>query len=99
VSDSAPVIAQVELVLPPAVRPAAGGRTSVTLAAGDVAGLLAALRAAHPEAWRMVCDERGEPRPHIHVFVNLDRIQSLRGLATLLREGDVVTIVPAVSGG
>ena len=101
-SDAAldtPRTPQVEIVLPPAVRPTVGGKTSVTLGARDVGGLLSALAARHPEAWRMVCDERGEPRPHIHVFVNLDRIQSLRGLATLLREGDVVTIVPAVSGG
>jgi len=98
-SDAASNPAHVELALPPAVRPAVGGRTSVTLAASDVAGLLAALKSTHVAAWRMVCDERSEPRPHIHVFVNLDRIQSLRGLATPLREGDVVTIVPAVSGG
>lgn len=98
-SDAATDAPQVEVVLPPAVRPTVGGRTSVVLAARDVGGLLRSLAERHPDAWRMVCDERGEPRPHIHVFVNLDLIRSLRGLATLLREGDVVTIVPAVSGG
>jgi molybdopterin synthase sulfur carrier subunit len=92
-------VPNVELHLPAAVRPAAGGRASVELAARDVAELLQALERAHTAAWRMVCDEQCKPRPHLNVFVNLDSIRMLRGLATPLNEGDAVSIVPAVSGG
>jgi molybdopterin converting factor small subunit len=46
-----------------------------------------------------VCDERGEPRQHINVFVNDDHVRAREGLATPLAAGDLVTILPAVSGG
>ena len=93
------VAAQVELHLPPAVRPHCGGQACVALAAINVRELFAAFGAAWPTAGRMVLDERGEPRPHLGVFVGVTPIRSLRGLDTPLREGDRVSILPAVSGG
>ncbi|MSR47196.1 MAG: molybdopterin synthase sulfur carrier subunit [Planctomycetes bacterium] len=88
-----------ELALPSAVRPHCGGKASVELAAADVRALLAAFAAKWPVGGRMVCDEQGRPRQHLNLFVGLESIRSLRGLDTLLHEGDVVSIVPAVSGG
>jgi molybdopterin synthase sulfur carrier subunit len=35
----------------------------------------------------------------LNIFVNADNVRDLDGLATTLKPGDVVTIVPAVSGG
>lgn len=90
---------EVELCLPPAVRPFVGGRASLRLAAADVGALLDAFAALHPAAARMVRDEQGKPRPHLNVFVDLDSIKDRQGLATPLRSGAVVSIVPAVSGG
>lgn len=91
--------ARVELHLPPAVRPHCGGQASVALAASSVRELFAVFCDAWPTAGRMVQDERGEARPHLGVFVGITPIRSLRGLDTPLREGDQVSILPAVSGG
>jgi molybdopterin converting factor small subunit len=38
-------------------------------------------------------------RPHLNVFVNSDNVRDLDGVDTTLTRGDVVTILPAVSGG
>jgi molybdopterin synthase sulfur carrier subunit len=38
-------------------------------------------------------------RRHLNVFVNADNVRDLAGLDTKLKAGDVITIVPAVSGG
>jgi len=46
-----------------------------------------------------VCDETGRVRRHLNVFVNSDNVRDLDGLDTVLKSGDVVTILPAVSGG
>ena len=46
-----------------------------------------------------VCDETGQVRQHLNVFVNSDNVRDLDGIDTMLRPGDVVTILPAVSGG
>jgi molybdopterin converting factor small subunit len=46
-----------------------------------------------------VCDETGTLRRHLNVFVNSDNVRDLDGVNTTLKAGDVVTILPAVSGG
>jgi molybdopterin converting factor small subunit len=38
-------------------------------------------------------------RRHLNVFVNSDNVRDLDGVDTTLTPGDVVTILPAVSGG
>lgn len=75
------------------------GPSELMLPAGDVRELLAELARRHPQVYVRLCDERGEPRPHINVFVNNDHVRARAGLDTLLATGDVVTILPAVSGG
>jgi molybdopterin converting factor small subunit len=47
-----------------------------------------------------VCDETGNVRRHVNVFVNSGNTRDLpTGLETRLEPGDVVSILPAVSGG
>jgi MoaD family protein len=89
----------VEVTIPPALRPLCGGRSRVRLEGADVRAVLGALAREHPEVHVRLCDERGEPRPHINVFVNDSHVRALAGLDTELQAGDVVTILPAVSGG
>ena len=55
--------------------------------------------AASPPLYRNVCDETGTVRRHVNVFVNSDNVRDRDGLDTALAPGDVVTILPAVSGG
>jgi molybdopterin synthase sulfur carrier subunit len=49
--------------------------------------------------YRNVCDETGAVRRHLNIFVNADNTRDRDGLDTVLQPRDVVTIVPAVSGG
>ncbi len=90
---------EVAVVVPAAVREFCDGRAELRLVGGDVRALLAELGRVHPEVHRRLCDERGDPRLHISVFVNEDHVRALRGLDTELTAGDVVSILPAVSGG
>jgi molybdopterin converting factor small subunit len=98
------VLPEVRVVIPPALRPYCGGaaplaRAELSIAARDVRELLAGLARVHPQVHVRLCDERGEPRPHINVFVNDDHVRARAGLDTPLTSGDLVTILPAVSGG
>jgi molybdopterin synthase sulfur carrier subunit len=76
-----------------------GGAAEVSLSAATVRDTLTALEGSQPALYRNVCDETGAVRRHLNVFVNADHIRDLAGLDTTLRPGDVVTILPAVSGG
>jgi molybdopterin converting factor small subunit len=49
--------------------------------------------------YRNLCDETGAVRRHLNVFVNSDNVRDLEGVDTTLAAGDVLTFLPAVSGG
>ncbi len=57
------------------------------------------LERSQSDLYRNVCDETGALRRHLNVFVNSDNVRDLNGVDTTLAPGDVVTILPAVSGG
>ena len=76
-----------------------GGRVDLPVAAADVRGALAELERNHPSLYRNLCDETGAVRRHLNVFVNATHMRDLRGLDTPLAQGDVMTILAAVSGG
>jgi len=67
--------------------------------ARTVKAALADLEQKQPALYCNVCDETGAVRRHLNIFVNSDNVRDLDGVATTLKPGDVVTILPAVSGG
>ena len=80
------------------------GRVDVELDADDggqatVEAALATLRDLHPGVCERALDERGRIREHVNVFVNSESIRQTGGLATPVRSGDEIAILPAVSGG
>ncbi|HXW57032.1 MAG TPA: MoaD/ThiS family protein [Candidatus Cybelea sp.] len=60
---------------------------------------LVALCAEYPGGRDRVLTEEGEVRQHVNVFVGNDCIRYGRGLSTPLRDGDTISIVPAITGG
>src|SRR5262249_51199504 len=77
----------------------AAGASQVALAAASVRDALCELERAHPGLHRSICDETGAIRRHINVFVNDAHIRERAGLHTPLAPGDVVIVLPAISGG
>lgn len=53
----------------------------------------------HGRIYGSICDETGAIRRHIHLFVNNTLVSSHTGLDSELQSGDVLSIMPAVSGG
>jgi sulfur-carrier protein len=74
-------------------------RSELMLSAATVRSALEQLEQSHPAIYRSVCDETGAVRRHIHLFVNNSLISDRQGLDTTLAPGDVLSIMPAVSGG
>jgi len=64
-----------------------------------VARLLDLARSIHPQLAAGWCDESGQLRKSLAVFVNGEHIRYREGLQTELREGDEVYIVPLIAGG
>jgi sulfur-carrier protein len=76
-----------------------GGATELPASAVTVRSLLEQLERAQPLLYRNLCDETGTVRRHLNVFVNTENVRDLHGVETTLAAGDVVTFLPAVSGG
>ena len=85
--------------LPGPLRPYCRGASRLSVEASTVRATLQQLEQSEPALYRNVCEETGAVRRHLNVFVNSDHIRDLSGLDTTLRPGDVVTFLPAVSGG
>jgi molybdopterin converting factor small subunit len=88
----------IRVVVPFELRSVYNGRGELSIAARDVRELLGELKQKHPQVHVCVCDEQGQPRPHINVFIN-DQLCPRTELHAPLAAGDVVSILPAVSGG
>jgi molybdopterin converting factor small subunit len=76
-----------------------GGPSELTLSAPNVRAALKQLEQRYPALYRGVCDETGAVRRHVNLFVNSSFVRDAQGLDTELVPGDVLTILPAVSGG
>jgi molybdopterin synthase sulfur carrier subunit len=89
----------VTIRIPGMLREYCEGATEFPLSASSVRAALDEIERRYPSLYRNICDETGSVRRHIGVFVNTSHVRDREGLETTLVPGDVVTILPAVSGG
>ena len=66
---------------------------------GSLQDCLNGLEAEYPGLKERICDEGGEIRRFVNIYVNGEDVRFLEGLSTVLEAGDEVSIVPAVAGG
>ena len=89
----------ITILVPGPLRPYCAGAAELLVSAHTVRAALEDLERSQSALYRNVCDETGTLRRHLNVFVNSDNVRDLDGVDTPLSPGDVVTILPAVSGG
>jgi len=89
----------VTIHLPGVLRACCGGASELSLSASSVRVALEQIERSYPALYRSVCDETGTVRRHVNLFVNTSHMRDREGLDTALAPGDVITILPAVSGG
>ena len=85
--------------LPAALRALVGGRAEVRVEAGSLGQVLEALGRESPELRERLLGPSGRLQRHVTVFVNDEDVRFLDLLETPVREGDRVSIVPAIAGG
>ena len=66
---------------------------------GTLTSCIESLEEQYPGLKERLCDEAGELRRFVNVYVNGEDVRFLAGMATALKAGDEVSIVPAVAGG
>ena len=89
----------VQVKIPTPLRKYTGGTGSVEAEGATVAALVDDLERRYPGIRERICDEKGEVRRFVNLFVNGEDIRFLKQLATPVKAGDEVSIVPAIAGG
>jgi MoaD family protein len=89
----------VQVLIPTPLQKFTNDEASVELDASSVDALIDALDGRYPGLKDRLCDEAGKLRRFLNVYVNSEDIRFLENQATALKDGDEVSIVPAVAGG
>jgi molybdopterin synthase sulfur carrier subunit len=64
-----------------------------------VAAVIADLQAKYPGLKERLCDDKGALRRFVNLFLNSEDIRFMDGPQTTVKDGDELSIVPAVAGG
>lgn len=76
-----------------------GGMRALSAPAGTVRAVIDALEAAAPGLRFHLCEETGELRTFVNVFLDCVNIRNLDGLETTVPAGATLMVFPSVAGG
>jgi molybdopterin converting factor small subunit len=89
----------VEVKLPTMLRAHADGQSTVAVEGDSVGAAFSALVGRYPGLRDNLLDASGGLHKFVNVYKDDDDIRYLDGLDTALKDGDVLSILPAVAGG
>ncbi len=89
----------VRVRVPTPLRKFTQGVDEVNAQGVNVKALVDDLETNYPGIKERICDETGKVRRFVNVYVNGDDIRFLQNMETALKEGDNISIVPAIAGG
>ena len=89
----------IKVRIPTPLRPLTKGQGEVESAAANIVDMIGSLHATYPGLTNRLCDEKGDLRRFVNIYVNEEDIRFLNGKETSLKDGDEVSIVPAIAGG
>lgn len=84
--------------IPTPLRTLTGGQDEVSVEGATVAAVIDALEAKHPGLRDRVCDAKGVRRS-VNLYLGEEDVRYLDGLATAVKPGETLSIVPAIAGG
>jgi molybdopterin synthase sulfur carrier subunit len=87
------------ILIPTPLRKLTNEQETVSAAGANVGELLDNLDRAYPGLKERVCDEQGNVRRFVNIFVNGEDIRFLEEKATPVKDADEISIVPAIAGG
>jgi sulfur-carrier protein len=88
----------IEVRIPTILRNYTGGAKSVEGSGGTLADLIADVDSRHSGLAERLVDE-GTLRRFVNVYLNDEDVRFLGGLDAPVKDGDTVTVLPAVAGG
>ncbi len=85
--------------IPQPLRNLTGEKSTVQTDGANLGACIANLEATFPGMRDRLMDETGQLRRFVNIYINGEDVRFVDGLGTGLKDGDEVSIVPAVAGG
>lgn len=85
--------------VPTQLRALTGGSNRVEIEGATVGEVVAGLEKAHPGFAERLLDDKGSVRRYVNLFVDDEDIRFAEGLETPVKDGQTISVVPAVAGG
>lgn len=89
----------VKVRIPTPLQKLTNNQGEVEAEASDIRSLLDSLEQQFPGIKERICDEEGRLRRFVNVYVNNEDVRFLKGEETELKDGDQISIIPAIAGG
>lgn len=89
----------IQVRIPTPLRKFTGGSEAVEAEGSTVTALVADLDRRYPGIRERICDDGGQVRRFVNIFVNGEDIRFLGDLDASVADGDEVSIIPSVAGG
>ena len=89
----------ITITLPTVLAKLADGQRTIEAKGGTLGDAVADVATRFPELAPRLRDDRGEPYPFVTFYLNDEDIRFQGGFGAQVRDGDEVTVVPAIAGG
>ncbi len=89
----------ISVSIPTPLRPLTNNLDTVEVDGASVRELLAGLDQKFPGIGERLLDAQGNVRRFVNIYVNGEDIRFLQDKETAVKDGDEVSIVPAIAGG
>ncbi len=91
--------AKAKVRIPTPLRKLTKEQETVAASGTNIGEVLNDLEKQYPGIKERLCDEKGQLRRFVNVYLNDEDIRFLKGQETAIKDGDEVSIVPAIAGG
>ena len=85
--------------IPTPIRRVTNGEDRVAADGDTLKDVIQAMEDQYPGVKARLCDDQGDIRNFVNIYVNGEDVRFLEGLGTSTKSGDEISIVPAVAGG
>ena len=85
--------------IPTPLRKLTNGESEVEANGADISQLIDDLEKNYPGIKGKLCEDNGNVRKFLNIYLNDDDIRFMYSLATEVKDGDNVSLIPAIAGG
>lgn len=87
------------IFIPSSLRRYTAGQSKAQVSGGTINEVIEDLERQYPGVKSRLCDDSGQIKRYVNVFVNDEEIRALQGSDTSVSDKDEISIVPAMAGG